>query len=122
MPLTETLNCPGPGDLAMAAGQEAPSPAAGEGGWLYRVRGLSPARGRELAVYVLTPEPLLSPGTAGRTALILSGDPRFEAYEVWAERLPFPARGFATVDFEEGRVYAGIPEKVRRRLEECRAR
>jgi hypothetical protein len=108
----------------MAAGQEAPSPAAaGGGGWLYRVEGRSPARGpdRKLVVYVLAPE-LLSPGSAGRLATMLSGDPRFEAYEVWAERLPFPARGFAAVDAEEGSVTPAVPEEVWRRLEEYRAR
>jgi hypothetical protein len=105
----------------MAAGQEAPSPAAGKGGWLYRVRGLSPACGRDLTVYVLAPA-LLSPGAAGRAAVMLSGDPRFVAYEVWAERLPFPARGFAVVDTEAGRVTPAVPEEVWRRLEEYRAR
>jgi hypothetical protein len=90
-------------------------------GWLYRVRGRSPARGRELAVYVLAPEPL-SPGSAGRAAAMLSGDPRFEPEEAWAERLPFPARGFAAVDTEAGRVIPAVPEEVWRRLEECRAR
>jgi hypothetical protein len=108
----------------MAAGQEAPSPAAaGGGGWLYRVEGLSPSRGprRFFVVYVFTPEPLL-PGSAGRLAAMLSGDPQFEAYEVWAERLPFPARGFAAVDAEEGSVNPAVPEEVWRKLEECRAR
>ena len=106
----------------MAAGQEAPSPAAAGGGdWLYRVRGLSGSCGRDLTVYVLAPK-LISPGTAGRLATILSGDPRFEAYEVWAERLPFPARGFAVVDAEEGEAMPAAPEEVWRRLEECRAR
>jgi hypothetical protein len=55
-------------------------------------------------------------------AAMLSGDPRFEAYEVWAERLPFPARGFAAVDAEEGSVTPAVPEEVWRRLEEYRAR
>jgi len=108
----------------MAAGQEAPSPAAaGGGGWLYRVRGFSPGRGpgRKLVVYVLAPE-LLSPGSTGRLAAMLSSDPRFEAYEVWAERLPFPARGFAAVDLEEGEAAPGVREDILRRLEEYRAR
>jgi len=113
----------GPSDLAMAAGRKAPSPAAAAGGgWLYRVRGFSPARGRKLAVYFLLPGPLLSPDAAGGTALVLSGDPRFVAYEVWAKRLPFPARGFVAVDPEAGRAVSAVPEEVWRRLEECRAR
>jgi hypothetical protein len=113
------------GDLAMAAGQEAPPPAAlREGrGWLYRVRGRSPARGEEIVIYVLFPE-LLPPDPAGRAATMLSGDPQFEREEAWAERLPFPARGFVLVELEEGHVHSGIPDevRVRRRLEEYRAR
>ena len=106
----------------MAAGRKAPSPAAaGGGGWLYRVRGHSPARGRSFVVYFLAPEPY-SHGTAARVAAMLSGDPRFEAYEAWAERLPFPAGGFVAVDPEAGRVIPAVPEEVWRRLEEYRAR
>ena len=85
------------------------------------MRGLSGSRGRDLTVYVLAPQ-LLPPGAAGRMAAMLSGDPQFEAYEVWAERLPFPARGFAAVDAEEGSVTPAVPEEVWRRLEEYRAR
>ena len=53
---------------------------------------------------------------------MLSSDPRFEAYEVWAERLPFPARGFAAVDAEEGEAAPAVREDILRRLEEYRAR
>ena len=106
----------------MAAGQEAPSPAAGEGGWLYRVRGLSPARdNRPLAVYVLHSR-LLAPSALELMCGVLCGDSRFKAKEAWAECLSFPARGFATVDTEAGRVIPAVPEEVWRRLEECRAR
>jgi hypothetical protein len=109
----------------MAAGQEAPPPAAlREGrGWLYRVRGRSPALGEEIVIYVLLPK-LLTPSSLGRLATVLSGDPQFEREEAWAERLPFPATGYALVELEEGHVHSGIPDevRVRRRLEEYRAR
>ncbi len=86
------------------------------------MEGYSPARDALLAVYALLPKPM-NPPQLERLAGLLSGDARFEAHAIAAEDLPFPARGHAVVDLREGRVLAAaVPEEVRRRLEEHRAR
>jgi len=90
------------------------------GGWLCRVYGRSPAEGA-LVVYALLPR-LPTPSSLGRLATVLSGDPRFEAREAVAERLPFAVAGYAVVGLGGGRVYDGIPEEARGALEGHRAR
>jgi hypothetical protein len=108
---------------AISASPQPPAAPAGEGrGRLCRVEGYSPARDALLAVYALLPKPM-NPPQLERLAGLLSGDARFEAHAILVEELPFPARGHAVVDLREGRLLAAaVPEEVRRRLEEHRAR
>jgi hypothetical protein len=104
-----------------AAAGAAQPPTAGEGGgWLCRVYGRSPAEG-DLAVYALLPR-LPAPGSLGRLAAVLSADLGFEAREAVAERLPFPARGYAVVNPKSGDVTPAVPEETLRALEEYRSR
>jgi hypothetical protein len=92
-------------------------PVAGEGGgWLCRVYGRSPAEG-DLAVYALLPR-LPAPGSLGRLATVLSGDPRFEAKKAWAWELPRPLAGYAVVELRGGRAHVAIPEEARGALRE----
>jgi hypothetical protein len=107
----------------MAARAKRPAAAAaarsvGEegGGWLCRVYGRSPAEGG-LAVYALLPRPA-SPGSLGRLAVVLSGDPRFEAKKAWAWELPRPLAGYAVVELRGGRAHVAIPEEARGALRE----
>jgi len=103
-------------EVPAAAGAARP-PAAGEGGgWLCRVYGRSPAEG-ELAVYALLPR-LPTPGSLGRLATVLSGDPGFRPLGAWAWELPRPLAGYAVVELRGGRVYDGIPEEARGALRE----
>jgi hypothetical protein len=108
---------------AIAGSVGAPSGGEGGGSYLAVASGISPARGvLPTAVCVFLPQ-LLPPSALGRLAGLLGGDARFRMLEAWAERLPFPARGHAVVDFKAGRVVANaVPEDARRRLEEHRSR
>jgi hypothetical protein len=109
----------------MAAGQEAPPPAALREGrsWLCRVYGFSPTWGGPLTVYFFSRR-LSSPSALGRMVVLLCGGARFEAEEVWVEELPFPAWGHAVVVDLRGKpvLVSAVREEVKRMLEEYRAR
>jgi len=103
-----------------AAGSAAAARSVGEegggGGWLCRVYGLSPAEGA-LVVYALLPRPA-SPGSLGRLATVLSGDPGFRPLGAWAWELPRPLAGYAVVELRGGRAHVAIPEEARGALRE----
>ena len=91
------------------------------GGWLCRLVGVSLGTRSGVAVYALLPR-LPSRTSLGRLATVLSADPDFVMTAAYAERLPFAVAGYAVADLGGGRVYDGIPEEARRRLEGWRAR
>jgi hypothetical protein len=81
-----------------------------------------------LAVYAFLPR-LPTPGSLGRLAAVLSGDPRFEPETAWVWELPRPLAGYAVVNAESGDVTPAVPEGARgalaevgRALEELAAR